>query len=65
VLRVSAQSPDPRFEIWGEGGPVVLADGRPAGRRFELLEILDLREEGLRERLDDERETLAQGDETG
>ncbi|MGH2778719.1 MAG: hypothetical protein ACRDJB_08710 [Actinomycetota bacterium] len=51
VLRVSSQSPHPRFEVWGEGEPVLLADGREAGKRFELFEVLDLSEEGQRERL--------------
>jgi hypothetical protein len=51
VLRVAAQSPHPRFEIWGQGAPVLRADGRVAGRRFELKEVLDLREEGVRERI--------------
>jgi hypothetical protein len=51
VLRVASQSPHPRFEIWGEGPPVRLADGRAAGRRYELKEVLDLRAEGVRERI--------------
>lgn len=51
VLRVSRQSPDPRFEIWREGAPVRLADGRVAGTRYELAEVLDLNEHGQRERL--------------
>jgi len=51
VLWVSQQSPDTRFEVWGEGEPVLLTDGREAGKRFELQEILDLAEEGLREQL--------------
>lgn len=58
VLRISAQSPDPLFEVWGEGEPVLLADGRRAGRRFELLEVLDFRREGLRERLSEELASL-------
>ena len=31
VVRVASQSPHPRFEIWGEGEPMRLADGRSAG----------------------------------
>jgi hypothetical protein len=58
VLRVAAQSPHPRFEIWGEGKPVLLADGREAGRRFELREVLDLRQEGVRERVSAELSSL-------
>lgn len=63
VLRVSAQSPDPRFEVWTEGKPVLLADGREAGKRFELFEVLDMSEEGLRERLAAELHALQGGGE--
>lgn len=58
VARVSQQSPDSRFEVWAEGTPVLLADGREAGRRFELVEVLDLQESGVRERLTAELEVL-------
>ena len=51
VLRVASQSPHPRFEIWGEGPPVRLADGRSGGRRYELKEVLDLGADGVRERI--------------
>jgi hypothetical protein len=54
VLRVASQSPHPRFEIWGEGPPVRRADGRVAGRRFELKEVLDLGEDGVRNRVVEE-----------
>jgi hypothetical protein len=60
VLRVSAQSPDPRFEVWREGAPVRLADGSEAGTRFELAEVIDLSEDGGRERIIDELEALDQ-----
>ena len=63
VLRVGAQSPHPRFEVWGEGEPVLLADGREAGKRFELFEVLDLSEEGQRERLADELHAMERGGE--
>jgi hypothetical protein len=65
VLRVSRQSPDPRFEIWREGEPVRLADGRLAGKRYELAEVLDLSEQGQRERLAAEVQALQEkgGDE--
>ena len=67
VLWVSSQSPHPRFEIWREGTPVRLADGRVAGKRYELAEVLDLSEPGLRERLAAEVQALAAkgGDEEG
>ena len=64
ILRVSAQSPHPRFEVWGEGEPVLLADGREAGKRFELFEVLDLSEEGQRERLAEELHALDKDGET-
>jgi hypothetical protein len=51
VLWVSRQSPHPRFEIWREGTPVRLADGRVAGKRYELAEVIDLSEPGQREQL--------------
>jgi hypothetical protein len=51
VLRVASQSPHPRFEVWGEGEPMRLADGRSAGKRFELKEVLDLSDENARERV--------------
>jgi hypothetical protein len=51
VLRVASQSPHPRFEIWAEGSPVLLVDGRDAGKRFELKEVLDLRQESERQRV--------------
>jgi hypothetical protein len=61
VLRVGAQSPHPRFEVWGQGKPVLLADGREAGKRFELFEVLDLAEDGVRERVADELRALDGG----
>ena len=48
VVRVASQSPHPLFEVWGEGEPIRLADGRSAGRRFELQEVLDLSDESVR-----------------
>ena len=61
VLRVGAQSPHPRFEVWAEGKPVLLADGREAGKRFELLEVLDLSEDGVRDRVADDLRALDGG----
>lgn len=58
VLRVSTQSPHQRFEVWGEGERVPMADGRDGGRRFELREVLDLGEEGVREKIIRELEVL-------
>jgi hypothetical protein len=62
VLRVAAQSPYPRFEVWGEGRSVLKADGTEAGRRFELLEVLDLREAEARERVGAELAELESGE---
>lgn len=61
VLRVSNQSPDLRFEVWGEGERLRLADGRDGGRRFVLQEVLDLEERGVRERIERELEALNRG----
>jgi hypothetical protein len=58
---VGAQSPHPRFEVWGEGKPVLLADGREAGKRFELFEVLDLSEDGVRQGVADELRALEGG----
>jgi hypothetical protein len=62
VLRVAAQSPYPRFEVWGEGKPVLMGDGSVAGKRFELVEVLDLREDGVGERLARELAVLEGGE---
>jgi hypothetical protein len=64
VLRVGAQSPHPRFEVWGQGEPVLLADGREAGKRFELFEVLDLSEDGMRERVAEELRSLNENPES-
>lgn len=61
VLRVSTQSPDPRFEVWGQGEAVRLADGRRLGRQFEMKEVLDLSEDGVRERVEAELAALERG----
>jgi hypothetical protein len=61
VVRVASQSPHPRFEVWGEGEPTRLADGRSAGRRFELQEVLDLSDETVRERVVEELSALERG----
>ena len=51
VLSIGSRTREPRFEVFAEGEPVRLADGSPGGRQFELAEVLDLREPGVRERL--------------
>ena len=61
VVRVASQTPHPHFEIWGEGEPVRMADGRSAGRRFELQEVLDLSDESVRERVAEEFAAFERG----
>jgi hypothetical protein len=61
VVRVASQTPHPHFEIWGEGEPVRMADGRSAGRRFELQEVLDLSDESVRERVEEELAAFERG----
>jgi hypothetical protein len=55
VLGVAAQAASPRFEVY-ESGPVRLADGSDGGRRYRLVEVIDLSRPGeanrLREELD-------------
>jgi len=62
IVRVATQTPHPRFEVWGEGAPVLLADGSEGGKRFELLEVLDLSEPDARDRVMSELETLSGSD---
>jgi len=51
VLAVGPRAASPRFEVFAEGQPVRLADGSAGGRRFELVEIIDLARPGEVERL--------------
>ena len=59
VLAVGPHAASPRFEVFAEAEPVRLADGSDGGRRFSLVEVIDLGRAGeadrLREELDDER----------
>jgi hypothetical protein len=50
VLGVAAQAASPRFEVY-ESAPVRLADGSDGGRRFALVELIDLDRPGEAERL--------------
>jgi hypothetical protein len=61
VLAIAEQSREPVFEVWTEGEPVRLADGRNGGRRFVRVEVIDLRVDGTAERI---REELASGSAT-
>ena len=57
VLGVGAQAASPRFEVY-ESGPVRLADGSDGGRRYRLVEVIDLSRPGEADRL---REELSRG----
>jgi hypothetical protein len=45
ILAVGPRAASPRFEVFAEGEPVRLADGAFGGRRFELVEVVDLARE--------------------
>jgi hypothetical protein len=51
VLAVGPQAASPRFEVFAEAEPVRLADGSDGGRRFSLVELIDLDRPGEAERL--------------
>ena len=53
VLGVAAQAASPRFEVY-ESGPVRLADGSDGGRRYRLVEVIDLSRPGEADRLREE-----------
>ena len=53
VLGVAAQAASPQFEVY-ESGPVRLADGSDGGRRYRLVEVIDLSRPGETERLREE-----------
>ena len=53
VLGVAAQAASPRFEVY-ESGPVRLADGSDGGRRYRLVEVIDLSRPGEASRLREE-----------
>jgi hypothetical protein len=45
ILAVGPRAASSRFEVFTEGEPVRLADGSSGGRRFELVEVVDLARE--------------------
>jgi len=51
VLAVGPRAASTRFEVFAEGEPLLLADGSPGGRRFELVEVIDLSRPGEIDRL--------------
>lgn len=64
VLEIARQNRDPRFELWAEAEPVRLADGSPGGRRFALVEVLDLAAPGVPDRIRAELTELSTMDST-
>ena len=58
VLTVGPHAAGPRFEVFAEAEPVRLADGSDGGRRFALVEVIDLDRPGEAERL---RQELSHG----
>jgi hypothetical protein len=56
VLGVAAQAASPRFEVY-ESGPVRLPDGSDGGRRYRLVEVIDLSRPGEADRLREELES--------
>ncbi|MGH3177095.1 MAG: hypothetical protein ACRDPF_24905 [Streptosporangiaceae bacterium] len=51
VLTVGPQAASPQFEVYAETDRVRLADGSDGGRRFALVEVIDLGRPGEIERL--------------
>ena len=51
VLAVGPCAASPRFEVFAETAPVLLADGSGGGRQFALVEVIDLSRPGEAERL--------------
>ena len=51
VLGVGPHAASPRFEVFAEDGPVLLAVGSDGGRRFTLVEVIDLSRPGEADRL--------------
>jgi hypothetical protein len=51
VLAVGPRAASPRFEVFAEGEPLRLADGSDGGRRFDLVEVIDLARPGEIDRL--------------
>ena len=60
VLAVGPHAASPRFEVHADVGRVLLADGSDGGRRFALVEVIDLARPGEIERL--RRELAAAGE---
>lgn len=59
VLTIGPRAASTRFEVFAEGEPLLLADGSPGGRRFELVEVIDLARDGEVERLREELDSAS------
>ena len=57
VLAVGPHAASPVFEVLSEAGRVRLADGSDGGRRFDLVEVIDLARPGEADRLRRELDT--------
>jgi hypothetical protein len=60
VLSVGPHAASPRFEVFLEREPEPRPDGRPAGRTFSRVDVIDLSRPGEMERLRAELAGLAQ-----
>ena len=54
VLAIGPSAASPRFEVFADAGAVRMADGTEAGRRFTLVQVIDLSRPGEAERLREE-----------
>jgi len=62
VLSIGPQAASPRFEVFTERETALRADGRPAGRTYARVDVIDLSRPGEVERL---RAELARLDQAG
>ena len=51
VLSIGPRAASPRFEVFAEREPAPRADGRPAGRAYSRVGVIDLSRPGEIERL--------------
>jgi hypothetical protein len=65
VLSIGPQVGSPRFEVFAEREPALRADGRPAGRTYARVDVIDLSRPGEVERLHAELAGLDQAGQPG
>ncbi|PZS40549.1 MAG: hypothetical protein DLM62_02295 [Pseudonocardiales bacterium] len=65
VLSVGPRAASPQFEVFVESKPAPRSDGRPAGRAFSRVDVIDLSRPGEVERLRAELGQLAEMDRPG